>query len=196
MLPRYDRYEGEIKEGLLLLFLSGVSTRTVELISKRLLGRTLSHAEVRSANLELTAAVEAWRMRDLSSLSIKYLYLDGMNFDMRIEGSVQKVPVLAAVGGRFRGDEARGRHAVGRQGIGRQLAGVLPGLEEAGAEGRAAPIGDQRELPSATKCLSQSLESCLTFYKFPQEEWISIRTTNIIERLNKEFKRRTSRWRS
>ena len=26
---------------------------------------------------------------------------------------------------------------------------------------------------------------------FPAEEWISLRTTNVIERLNKEFKRRT-----
>ena len=49
----------------------------------------------------------------------------------------------------------------------------------------------KNELPSATKCLSQSLDACLTFYRFPQEEWISIRTTNVIERLNKEFKRRT-----
>jgi putative transposase len=32
---------------------------------------------------------------------------------------------------------------------------------------------------------------CLTFFSFPEEEWISLRTTNIIERLNKEFKRRT-----
>jgi putative transposase len=31
----------------------------------------------------------------------------------------------------------------------------------------------------------------LTFFSFPEEEWISLRTTNIIERLNKEFKRRT-----
>jgi len=31
----------------------------------------------------------------------------------------------------------------------------------------------------------------LTFFKFPAEDWLSIRTTNIIERLNKEFKRRT-----
>jgi len=39
--------------------------------------------------------------------------------------------------------------------------------------------------------LANSLDSCLTFFKFPPEEWISLRTTNIIERLNKEFKRRT-----
>jgi transposase-like protein len=31
----------------------------------------------------------------------------------------------------------------------------------------------------------------LTFFKFPPEEWQALRTTNIIERLNKEFKRRT-----
>lgn len=39
--------------------------------------------------------------------------------------------------------------------------------------------------------MSQSIDACLTFFKFPSEEWISLRNTNIIERLNKEFKRRT-----
>jgi putative transposase len=48
-----------------------------------------------------------------------------------------------------------------------------------------------KEVPSAVKCLENSLESCLTFFKFPPEEWQALRTTNIIERLNKEFKRRT-----
>jgi putative transposase len=41
------------------------------------------------------------------------------------------------------------------------------------------------------KCFEQSLEACLTFFNCPEEEWISLRTTNIIERLNKECKRRT-----
>ena len=47
------------------------------------------------------------------------------------------------------------------------------------------------QLPSAVKSLEKSLDACLTFFNFPEEEWISLRTTNIIERLNKEFKRRT-----
>ncbi|MBW1732506.1 MAG: transposase [Deltaproteobacteria bacterium] len=47
------------------------------------------------------------------------------------------------------------------------------------------------EIPSAVKCLQRSLEACLTYLEFPEEEWISLRTTNAIERLNKEFKRRT-----
>ena len=45
-------------------------------------------------------------------------------------------------------------------------------------------------VPSAVKSLENSLDSCLTFFSFPEEEWISLRTTNVIERLNKEFKRR------
>ena len=45
--------------------------------------------------------------------------------------------------------------------------------------------------PSAAKCLENSLGACLTFFDYPEEEWISLRTTNLIERLNKEFKRRT-----
>jgi len=49
----------------------------------------------------------------------------------------------------------------------------------------------QQDLPSAVRCLESSIEACLTFFICPEEEWISLRTTNIIERLNKEFKRRT-----
>jgi len=49
----------------------------------------------------------------------------------------------------------------------------------------------RKDLPYAVKCLENSIESCLTFFICPEEEWISLRTTNGIERLNKEFKRRT-----
>ena len=49
----------------------------------------------------------------------------------------------------------------------------------------------EKELPSAVKCLENALGSCLTYLQFPKEEWICLRTTNVIERINKEFKRRT-----
>jgi putative transposase len=44
---------------------------------------------------------------------------------------------------------------------------------------------------SAVACLERSIESFLTFSHFPREDGICLRTVNIIERLNKEFKRRT-----
>jgi len=46
----------------------------------------------------LIDAVEKWRTRDLSGEPIKYLFLDGVTFDMRIDGSIEKVPVLVAIG--------------------------------------------------------------------------------------------------
>jgi putative transposase len=49
----------------------------------------------------------------------------------------------------------------------------------------------EKELPSALASLAGSIKSCLTFYSFPSEEWTQLRTTNAIERVNKEFKRRT-----
>jgi putative transposase len=50
----------------------------------------------------------------------------------------------------------------------------------------------EKEVPSAVKSLENSLDACLTFFKFPPEEWQALRTTNIIERFNKEYKRRTN----
>ena len=49
----------------------------------------------------------------------------------------------------------------------------------------------ESQYPSAVKSLKNNIKNCLTFYSFPEEEWISLRTTNVIERVNKEFKRRT-----
>jgi putative transposase len=49
----------------------------------------------------------------------------------------------------------------------------------------------ERELSSAVKCLETSIDSCLTYLQFPEEEWICLRTTNVIERVNKEGKRQT-----
>ena len=48
-----------------------------------------------------------------------------------------------------------------------------------------------KEIPSAIKCLENSLEACLPYLQFPEEDWSCLRTTNVIERLNKEFKRGT-----
>jgi transposase-like protein len=45
--------------------------------------------------------------------------------------------------------------------------------------------------PSAVDCLKRDLEACLTFYAFPKAHWKTIRTTNVIERLFGEVKKRS-----
>jgi len=44
--------------------------------------------------------------------------------------------------------------------------------------------------PSAVECLTENIEDCLTYYKYPYQHWLKIRTTNIVERSFKEVKRR------
>jgi putative transposase len=46
--------------------------------------------------------------------------------------------------------------------------------------------------PAVAKSLQEGGLELLTFYEFPKETWKSIRTTNTIENLNREFRRRTS----
>jgi putative transposase len=261
IIPRSKRYEDELRQDLSMMFLTGVSTRTLSMMSERLIGRSMSATEVSNANKELIDAVERWRSRDLSGEPIKYMFLDGVNFDMRIDGSVEKVPVLVAIGvteagqRRVLGFQAGDKESaptwreffkdLKRRGLnGRNMVlGVmdgLPGLEKvfkeefpkakvqrcqvhvsrnvlakvprklkkavaddlrsifyASSKHKAMEFFDifkekwQQDLPSAVKCLETSIEACLTFFICPEEEWISLRTTNIIERLNKEFKRRT-----
>lgn len=44
--------------------------------------------------------------------------------------------------------------------------------------------------PAAVKSLNEAGDDILTFYRYPRSMWKSLRTTNVIERLNEEFRRR------
>lgn len=43
----------------------------------------------------------------------------------------------------------------------------------------------------AVRCLEKDLDSLLTFFKFDRSLWVALRTTNAIETINRQFKRRT-----
>jgi transposase-like protein len=47
-------------------------------------------------------------------------------------------------------------------------------------------------LPKVVASLEEGGEELMTFYRFPQSQWKSLRTTNAIERLNGEFRRRVN----
>ena len=261
VVPKWQRYEKALIDDLSLMFLSGCSTRSLSMISKRLIGRSISTTEISNANKELSEAVEQWRLRDLSGERIKYLYLDGVNFRMRLSEGITLVPVLAIIGvaengqklvlGLQSGDkesasswreffkDLKSRGLQGSQiqlgmmdglsGLERVFSEEFPNAEVQRCQVHVArnviakvpkklkkDLADdlrsifyandekharesyegfiakwKKDCPSAVKCLGKSINSCLTFMKFPKEEWLSLRTTNVIERLNKEFKRRT-----
>jgi len=262
LIEKYDRYDKRLEKDVSLMWLSGLSTRGIELISKSILGRKISHGEVSHINNELLTGIDTWRTRDLTPYPIKYMYIDGVNFEMRCEHSIEKIPMLVVVGVRKdtnqrmflaiqKGDKdsATSWRQVFKDLKGRGLSkdivelGIMDGLpglmtvfeeEFPSAKVQRCQVhvarnvickvnwGSRMEVtdslrdifyaptrakateafqvfvtkyehsqPSAVQCLSKVIEQCLTFFSFPEEEWVSLRTTNVIERVNKEFKRRT-----
>lgn len=260
VLDKYQRTETALKEDVAIIYLMGVSTRSLSLISKRLLGDKISHSQVSQCASSLCESVEKWRCRPIDE-EIKYLYLDGTNFKMRIDGSIELVTVLVAIGVTesghkkvlalqagdkesatswrelFKDLKARG---LDKNKIQLGIMDGLPGLEKVFIEEfpkakvqrcqvhvarnvickvprklkqevaddmrsifycktrvkadsfmKEFKVKWNKDIPSAVKCLESSIDSTLRYLEFPEDEWIALRTTNPIERLNKEFKRRT-----
>jgi putative transposase len=260
VLEPYRRNEASIEEDVAVLYLLGQSTRSLALISERLLGTKISASKVSECSNRLIESVEKWRSRPLTE-TFKYLYLDGTYFPMRIDKKIVKVCVLVVIGV----DEFGIKQVVALQAGDKESAGTwrqlfkdlkarglnkeavklgimdgLPGLEKVFKEefpeakiqrcqvhvarnvlckvpqNIKQKVADdirsifyastkdksmeffaefkrqyEKDIPSAVKCLEGSLEATLCYLSFPKEEWVSLRTTNPIERLNKEFKRRT-----
>ena len=207
------------------------------------------------------SGIDAWRLRDLSKYKIKYLYLDGVNFHMRVGHDVEIIPMLVVIGVTEsnhkifitiqQGDKEKAStwrvvckdikmRGIDKDNIQLGIMDGLPGLMKVFyeefpkakvqrcqvhvarnvlckvpkklkgkvtdglrdifyASSRTKALSFFEEftktyeglIPSAVRCLKNVINECLSFYSFPKEEWISIRTTNVIERVNKEFKRRT-----
>ena len=261
VIPKSKQYEDELRQDIAMLFLGGISTRTLALISHRLIGRKISSGEVSRCSQELVTAIENWRNRNLSLMPFKYLFCDGVYFEMRVARSIEKVSVLVVIGvaedgqkqviGLQSGDKesaaswrelfkdlksrglesqtitlgvmdglaglekvfreefpqskvqrcqvhmARNVLAKVPQKLKQKVADDMRSIFYASSREKALEFSTQfgerwqKEVPSAVKCFKNSLDSCLTFFDFPEEEWISLRTSNVIERLNKEFRRRT-----
>jgi putative transposase len=246
ILPKRRQYEDAVAKDLSVMFLAGISTRNLSMISKHLIGRKISRAEISNVNRDLTEAVEKWRTRDLSEEEIKYLFIDGVNFDMRVDGSIEKVSFLVVIGVSTKGHklvlaiqagdkesaptwrelfkDLKTRNLDGSK-VRLGIMDGLPGLEKVFMEefSKAKPqrcqvhvarnilakvpkkikkdVADdlrsifyasskkkaweffngfkskwEQVVPSAVKTLERSLESCLTYLEFPEEEWISLRT--------------------
>jgi putative transposase len=66
-----------------------------------------------------------------------------------------------------------------------------PTLEMALAMKRQAIEKYRTKAPEFTKWLEENIDEGLTIYQFPKEHWKKLRTSNGIERVNREIKRRT-----
>jgi putative transposase len=259
VIRRYKRREQKIDRDIQSLFIGGISTRRMKVITKALFGKGYSSSTISRINKELTEQMRRWMESPIED-DIVYLFLDGVNLPIR-RFSVSKESLLVGIGitvsghrkvlgvqlgdkesatswNEFFKDLKRRGLRGGRLKLGvmdglsglerafeesfprakiqrcvvhklRNIASRLPrsiqrecigeckrifyasSLEEAmerfkGWKGRWAKIAS-----SAVNCLEKDLETVLRFYEFPESHRVSIRTTNIIERCFKEFRRRT-----
>ena len=261
-LPERKGQDEELEAFLAEVFLAGLSTRDLARISEKHLGHKYDSKQVSRIVARATEDLEPWRQRSLVDTVYKFLYIDGANFLVRINGHVSRQSFCAVLGvseenecfevlaiemgdrekadlweSVFRHLRERGwRHEAVELGI---MDG-LPGLEELfgryfprsrmqrcqkHAKANACRRVRQRERegfskdlnkvfyasresqaraafhefkdkwaepsPSAVAVIEKDLDALVRFFQFDPTYWTVLGTTNPIERLNKELKRRT-----
>jgi putative transposase len=260
IIPKGERIDPRLKEDMAALALAGISSRTLAIMSKRILGVDVSHETVANTLPLLKDQATAWLERPLNG-QWWALLVDGTNFKVTRRGSVEKEPslvvlginqnnqrsILAIVPGTrdsaecwrsvFRSVKARG---LDPQYVQVGVMDGLPGLETVfkeefpsavtarcwfhamqnalakapkrlhdafhamakeimyapgEAEARAAfgrlKSSMQHDCQRSISCLEKDLDSLVSHYRFPQKIWQALKTTNAVERIHKEVKRRT-----
>jgi transposase-like protein len=260
IIPSREQIDPRLKEDLAVLHLAGISTRTLAMISKRILGVEVGKQTISNSLAVLEPKALQWLERPLTK-DYWALFIDGTNFRIQRRGSTEKEPSLVVIGIDDKNrlsilaiqpglkDNADSWREVFSDLIKRGLKtksvriGVmdgLPGLETAFKETFTAAVTGRcwvhalrnalaktperlreafhrlateamtassenaariafsalktamgNDAGRAVHCLEKDLDSLLAHYKFDKQFWRVLRTTNPIERVNKELKRRT-----
>lgn len=260
IVPAREQIDPRLKEDIAVLHLAGLSTRTLALVSKRILGVEVGKDTVTKSLSVVEEKALAWLERDLTE-EYWALFVDGTNFRMQRRGSTEKEPALVVIGLNKNNcmsilsiqpghkDNAESWREVfsdlEKRGLKTSSVRIgvmdgLPGLESAfkdhfvgAVTGRCwvhslrnamakvperlrepfkrmshqvmyassenaarvafkeLKLAMQSDAQRAVHCLEKDLDSLLVHYRFDRSLWRSLRTTNPIERVNKELKRRT-----
>ena len=252
------RSERALMVSLAEMYVQGVSTRKVSAIVEKMIGSSVSSAQVSKAAAQMDEILTQWRNRDLGE--VRYLYLDARYEKVRMDGQVRDAAVLVALGvgpdGRRRvlgvsialgeqeihwrafmeslvnrglrgieliiSDDHAGLRAARRAVFGgipwqrcqfhlqQNAQGYVPRKEmqhevaedirtifnaphRAAAERYLAEMIQKYEQSASqlASWMEENIPEGLTFFSFPSTHRRKLRTSNGIERLNREIKRRT-----
>ena len=95
-LERGSRSEKALRLALAEMYVQGVSTRKVKVITEQLCGVNISSSAVSQAATHLDAELAKWRERSLGEYP--FLFLDAYYEQVREDGQVRHLAVLVAVG--------------------------------------------------------------------------------------------------
>ncbi len=260
IIKKSERIDPRIKEDIAVLHLAGISNRTLEMISKRILGLEVSKTAIQESLSIIQDSAINWLERPLTE-DYWALYIDGTNFRIQRRGSTAKEPSLVVLG--ISKNDHRSVLAIeaGHKDNVDSWRTVFESLIQRGLDPRKVKIGIMDGLPGletafretftdavtarcwvhsmrnalnkcparlrdafkillgtvmyaeslqeardqfkalkkdmgndghrAVNCIEKDLESLLIHYTFDKSYWRTLKTTNPIERINKELKRRT-----
>jgi transposase-like protein len=258
VFERYQRSEKALVSTLAEMYVQGVSTRKVKVVTEELCGHAFSASTVSSINKKLDKELAVFSERGLEQ-PYPYLILDARYEKVRIDGVIRSRAVLIALGINWEGRrevlgvdlanresknswkdfivslKRRGLRGVelvitdSHEGLRTALEQVLPeaawqrcyvhflrnaldhlprrgdddcltelrwlydrrSLEEAQADLAAWLQKWQGRYPKLCDWVEENIEQTLTYYRWPLQHHKHLRSTNMLERINQEIKRRT-----
>src|SRR5215213_3289811 len=211
LLDRRRRVDQALFAVVMEAYLHGVSTRKVDDLVQALgVASGISKSEVSRICADLDDQVAAFRGRSLAATTYPYVFLDATYCKARVDHQVVSQAVVVAIGVR-----ADGHREVLGAGIQRCrvhfMRNVLAAVPKPNGEMVAAlirtifaqpnahAVREQldtvavmlgRQFPKVQAMLEGAKDDLLAFTAFPVGHWKKIWSTNPLERLNKEIKRR------
>lgn len=183
VFDNYCRSEAALIVTMAEMCVNGVSTRKVSQVMEILCGKSFSKSTVSEVCKELDEKVKEFRERPLSG-EYPFMSIDAAYFKVRENSRVISKAFMIA-------------YAANSEGYRKGLAGELQDMFhcktiEAARKRRDEIIADYKDVAEeAMTCLDESFEAAMTVMVLPGYRHKYFRTSNQIERLNKERKRRS-----
>jgi putative transposase len=144
-----------------ILQLAGLSTRTLAMISRRLLGVEVSKDTISSSLDLLAGEAERWLTRPINK-RFWALYVDGTNFKVQRRGSTEKEPSLVVLGV----DENNFRSILaiepGSKDNVESWRAVFSELKKRGLDGKSVRLGIMDGLPGLERLFKEEFPGALT----------------------------------
>ena len=173
-------------------FVNGVSTRKIERLAKSLGIESISASQVSEINKELNEQVAEFRQKRLES-TYPVIWIDALYERIRVGRRVCNMAVHVVCKVHFMRNILAHVPAKEKEHFAARLKQIWqqPDVQSARAYAERLIQEYVAQFPKAVEVLENGLEDSLQYYEFPEVDARKISSTNILERLNKEIRRRS-----
>src|SRR5437588_730465 len=186
LFERYQRSERALVAALAEMYVQGVSTRKVKAITEELCGHSFSASSISAINRRLDDSLAQFTGRPLAE-PFPYLMLDARYERVREAGVIASQAVLIAIGIDWDGR----RQVLAVELANRESRSSWRDFTEARRDLAAWLAKWSGKYSKLTGWVEENIDETLTFYRLPRQHHKHLKSTNMLERLNEEIRRRT-----